>query len=518
MALGQLTVWYSDAPYMERFDDIMGEQVGGHDTWITEEPLYVECDFPAIPPVYAQEQQDKRALYIKGIPAIWQNEAFKALMASCGRVENCPVFISLASENTFRWVIMSTAEEAEMLLARLQHFVFQGNSLTTSLARAPGLTMHAIRSPTPAQTPEQPTPPPPARGVGASTVHGHPSPNSKAKAVEKTKENIKAVTERSPSPVTQVNAVAIPKEFTPSSSTAASTAPIISTTTAATTATTTPAVPTAQAAEGAQAPNTTPESFIPVATSWASIASAANPSTSVVDLHPQNRTVSGGHRLQPIGRIPTVVRTEGESQADQMRVVFLLNLPNTITLQDVSNGVKEGPLVRIQFGYDEDTKARFSGVVFQYAKDAAAFHSVLLKEKLESKPNRFRFVVESVRGDAFAPDDTIRAMFDPTIGATRRLTMVKKGFFFTTNERQLTGLCHKVVGEEKVQLVWLYNGGNATIVFSDVAASIKMKAEIDRWIAAAELPGKDRRWAGLQVTYSKDPCLVPLEFKTALTS
>lgn len=220
-----------------------------------------------------------------------------------------------------------------------------------------------------------------------------------------------------------------------------------------------------------------------------------------------------------------MVRTERhnvvipESQADQMRVVFLLNLPNNLTLQDVSNGVQEGPLVQISFGFDEVEQARFAGVVFQYAKDAELFHQVLLKEKAESRPERFRFIMEAVRGDPFPTDERIKAMADSKVNASRRLTMVKKGFFFVCGERHLTQLCNNTVGEENVQLVWLYNGGNATVVFSNVGSAMKMKAELDRLTAGAGLPGgKPAVWAGLQTTYSKDPCQVPLVLMTALNN
>jgi hypothetical protein len=521
----EIFIRYSPAPHMERFDDIMKEQAGGHDTWITEEPLYLDTDIPAIPPAYAKEEAEGRAIYIRGVPAIWQNEAFRALVSGFGRVEKCPILISLGSEHTFRWVIMATAEGAQTVLNAMHYMQFQGNRLTTSMATKPGRTLHLVRSLDSAPTKEQPVSSS-TRGTEASTVHGHPSPTPTAEIAEKINKNVAVVAARSPSPVTKTNTVAIPvaipKEFTASSSTVALTAPAVPSTTAKPAPfgrTTTPsaaATPATPAAPATEAPATSStDSSIPATTSWASIASAANPSTSVVDLHPENRPSSAGHRLQPIGRIPTVVRTEIESQAEKMRVVFLLNLPNNVTLQDISNGVKEGPLVRIQFGYDEDAKARFSGVVFQYAKDAAVFHSVLQKEKLESRPQRFRFVIDSVRGDAFAADETLRAMSDPNINATRRLTMVKKGFFFAYPLRSLTALCYKVVGEEKVQLVWLYNGGNATVVFSDVAAAIKMKAELDRLTTTAV---SGSRWAGLQTTYSKDPCQVPLELKSAITT
>jgi len=375
--------------------------------------------------------------------------------------------------------------------------LFQGIPLTVTMALKPGRTMHTVKPTRLNLTSGIPTRPPPAHGARVPTVHGHPSPTARAQLAEKTKENIPPLAARPHPPVPQANAFAVPKDFAPSSSTTA------------------PIVPAPPASTSSPAPTTSDQPFIPVAASWASIASAANPSTNVVELHPQ-RAVSG-HRLQPIGRIPSVVRTEAESQAEQMRVVFLLNLPNNITLQDVSNAVKEGPLVKILFGQDEDAKTRFSGVIFQYAKDAEMFHNVLMRERMDSRPDRFKFVVDCVRGDAFPADETIRAMADPKINASRRLTMVKKGFFFVLTERRLTALCHKTVGEEKVQLVWLYNGGNATVVFSDVAAAIKMKAELDRLTAGAGLSGgQASAWAGLQTTFSKDPCQVPLELKTAL--
>jgi len=189
-----------------------------------------------------------------------------------------------------------------------------------------------------------------------------------------------------------------------------------------------------------------------------------------------------------------------------MRVVFLLNLPNNLSLQDVSNGVQEGPLVQIAFGFDEVEQAKFAGVVFQYARDAEVFHQVLQKEGAESRPERFRFIVDAVRGDPFPADEATKAMGDPKINASRRLTMVKKGFFFVFGERHLTNLCNKVVGEEDVQ-------------FSNVRAAMKMKAELDRLTAGAGLPGgQPAVWAGLQTTYSKDPCHVPLVLTSAINN
>ena len=519
---------FSPAPGMELVDNIMREKFGGHDTWITEEYLDVDRCIPGIPTAYKQEQQENRAVYVKGLPHGWRNEPFETLIENFGTIEKAPCLISFASEHTFRWAIMATAEDADMLLNGMHWMNFHGLHLTTSMAAPAGRTLHLLSSRTAAQLPTPSSTP--FQGFGAHTMHGQPYPAPNTDPREKTKETV-SFTEYA-TPTTRARPVALPKEFTPSprapefnpSSNAATTSAepsrlsrdeiIIRIE---------PSSDTEEEEEEEAIPASPPAApFVPLATSWANIASAANPSTNIVELRPSRRSASG--RLRSVGRIPNVVRTErysdnGESQADQMRVVFLLNLPNNLTLQDVSNGVQEGPVVQIVFGFDEEEHSRYAGVVFQYARDAEVFHQVLLKERAESRPERFRFIMEAVRGDPFPADAAIKAMSDPNINASRRLTMVKKAFFFAFGERHLTALCNKIAGEEHVQLVWLYNGGNATVVFSNVAAAMKMKTQVDAYVAGAGLPGgQPAIWQGLQTTYSKDPCQVPLVLTTAINN
>lgn len=92
------------------------------------------------------------------------------------------------------------------------------------------------------------------------------------------------------------------------------------------------------------------DEFVPQAVTWANIVSARS------GLEPERegprpapRQASGnGPRLNSIGRIPPVVRQNRagvESAAAKMRVVFLLNLPEHVTLINVSDAIKEGSLV-----------------------------------------------------------------------------------------------------------------------------------------------------------------------------
>jgi hypothetical protein len=100
-------------------------------------------------------------------------------------------------------------------------------------------------------------------------------------------------------------------------------------------------------------------------------------------------------------------------------------------------------------------------------------------------------------------------MMGPPNFATRRLTIVKSRFFFVFKEPQLRALCEKETGEGAIQVIWLYNGGNATVVFAKVEDAIAVKKRLDSLRDAAD-PAS--HFAGLQTTFSKDPCVQEIHF------
>jgi hypothetical protein len=263
---------------------------------------------------------------------------------------------------------------------------------------------------------------------------------------------------------------------------------------------------------------TPPDGFVTQATSWANIAGTANPSHQIIDIAPTSKGAAGP-RLKPVGRIPSISGPRGgESHVQTIRVVHLLGIPNNLDLQDVSNAVREGALRAIRFGINTEDGSRWAGIVFQHASEAEAFWQVISREKAEGKPERFKCIVEAVRGDPFQQDDILRAM-GPPIFASRRLTIVKSKFFFMFGEKNLRALCEKLVGKENIQLIWLYNGGNATIVFADVESAMVVKEKLDGMAKGKGLLGGQAAstWEGLQTTFSKDPCVAPLELKTAMS-
>ena len=95
--------------------------------------------------------------------------------------------------------------------------------------------------------------------------------------------------------------------------------------------------------------------FVSQATTWASIAQIMGSSPSrTIDLHPENKSVAAAPRLRPIGRIPSIAESREEPQVEQSRLVFLLGLPQNITLEDVSDAVREGPLVSKNQAFEVD--------------------------------------------------------------------------------------------------------------------------------------------------------------------
>ncbi|PBP20784.1 hypothetical protein BUE80_DR008150 [Diplocarpon rosae] len=479
------------APILMRWDDLThtGDEEG-EDTWLTDAPLNVRYHVPGIPLEYAAEERAGLALYVSGVPFGVTSSVFRDLFMPFGKVTKSPTVISLTTRQTFRWLIMKHADDAEDALNALHGSVHEsGSQLLITKAWKSGQTVWLAGQQATGVDMRQGRP-----GEDDSTIHGHPSPPASA-SVKPLLPPIPRVVVPRPQPRESPAAETHKNPSSSSSSSEDSTA--------------VPATPAILEPSEPAKPS-----------SWANIASASDPQTTLIELRPQHKSSHAGPRLNPVGRIPSVVHSREEPLGEQMRLVFLLNLPHTMTLMDVSNAVQEGPLVRIQFGYDHDSNARFVGIIFQHAADADSFFHVLQKERTDSRPDRFRFIVDVVRGDPMPADETVRAMSVHPY-ATRRLTIVKGKFFFMFGERQLKDLCARVAGEENVQLVWLYNGGNATVVFADVASAIKVKRVLDRRAAASgQRNGEESHqsviWKGLQTTFSKDPCIHALELKTAL--
>lgn len=241
--------------------------------------------------------------------------------------------------------------------------------------------------------------------------------------------------------------------------------------------------------------------------SWAKITSKDVSETKSYSIRPaiepsrRRSSAARGNGFIPLGRPKEAVEL-------QHRVIFIINLPPNITLQKVSDAISEGPVASIRFGTNPDDNKPYVGIVFQNAADADAFHLIMKREQREQRARRFTFMPEVLRGDLHPIDSVIQSMSPPNF-ARRRLTIVKKGLFFKWGRRDLEAMCHRIVGKEHVQLVFLYNGGNATVCFSDVDLATKVKAHLEK--LEKSRPG----FEGLVVSFSKDPCESPMRLISA---
>ena len=243
-----------------------------------------------------------------------------------------------------------------------------------------------------------------------------------------------------------------------------------------------------------------------IESSWAKITGKDVAETKSYSIRPavESRRRSSGARFSGFVQLGR----PRESMEHQCRVVFIINLPPKITLQKVSDAIQEGPVASIRFGTNPEDNHPYVGIIFQHATDADSFHLVLKREQRDQRARRFTFMPEVLRGEPHPTDSIIQSMGPPTF-ARRRLTIVKKGLFFKWGKRDLEAICHKIVGKDRVQLIFLYNGGNATVCFSDVELASKVKVHLERMEKTR--PG----FEGLVVSYSKDPCESPMRLISA---
>jgi hypothetical protein len=262
----------------------------GRDVLISAVGASVSAIFPGIPEKFRDEFDEGRLLYILGVWPFFELAAFKEIFESCGTVNKCPCVIDLKSCHIFRWVVMSTADEAKIVLEKINGKFVAGRTLQVC----------------------KPLPP------GDSFLFKEEFPLEKLLTVDLRSAEVRERDHRSTTPGAE-------KQPSP----AVFQLPTIG-----------------REDTGSKIPALADGDSVPLSTSWANIASIARGGSRSIDLKLQNRPGSNAPRLHPVGRIPAVTRTNlSEPMVEQMRVIFLFNLPNDTTIAEISDAIKEGPLV-----------------------------------------------------------------------------------------------------------------------------------------------------------------------------
>ena len=197
----------------------------------------------------------------------------------------------------------------------------------------------------------------------------------------------------------------------------------------------------------------------------------------------------------------------------QQRVVWIRGCSKDTTLRFISEQIHEGALLSLLFDVDpinpEDANSRAACVIFHQAKEALRFiqaNQVMVNMKGHCRYGP-RYSIEP--GLPWPADDQIRWMDSPR-RQRRRITISGARLFGRVSRYRFAADVRKVAGEHNVELIWLYNMGNATIVL----ASVKVARAVRDYFLDRAKGGPP--YEGVAITFSSDPCEAPLNFRTQL--
>ena len=276
-----------------------------------------------------------------------------------------------------------------------------------------------------------------------------------------------------------------------------------------------------------------------VTSSWAQLAAGGKSSSStsadtsrrgseVIELRSRSTSSVGGRNLvSRFTKAPVAVQSiQYDTNADNKRTVYILGVPQSTTLADISDSVSSGgygAIYKIEFGVDADTGLRLAGILFRDAGEvvpgihgtawgAIGYYTALknacdadyLKEYplwpwshdapisvyLQDYPE------EPLMLRMHHDSEAIKKGRQPLV--TRHLCLVNKGkLHYDWHEEEMIAFCHASgVKTGNVQACCVHNFGNATLVFGSVEDAVMMRGKfLDKF----------KESKGMTVTYSTCP-------------
>lgn len=277
-----------------------------------------------------------------------------------------------------------------------------------------------------------------------------------------------------------------------------------------------PEVPSAEAS----APTKQPEVLVRSQThgaqmTWAKVAATPAPPPRGADMM-ASASSSSAHQNQPnrpSNAVGPANPDANEPASEQQRVVWIRGCSPNTTLRFISEKIHEGALMSILFDIDpldsSNADSRAACVIFHQAEHALEFIDANQTLEQETGVCRYGTGYSIEPGLPWPADDEIRAM-SAQPRERRRLTIVGKRLFARVPRRRFEADINKIAGEGNVELVWVYNHGNATVVL----ASVKVARVVhDRLVARARSGGP---YGGALITYTADPCETTMVLCTQL--
>lgn len=253
-----------------------------------------------------------------------------------------------------------------------------------------------------------------------------------------------------------------------------------------------------------QDPPLSPPQPSPQRTSWTEVAAKGNgksKSRTSQQRAGSNTQGSSGSQAGPV---------ISESAASKERFVVVRGCKVGTGLHDITRQISEGPLMSISIGRDLVHPGLIAGIIFLHAEHARSF---LLRNKEFAKENGrdlFGAGVSVGPGPLWPEDDELRAMMGVTLlgRPRRRLIFSGAGLFRRVDgaafRKDLTAICR----DDNIELIWLYNQGNATVVFANTMSARAVLTELKN----TALYG--RRYMGVSISFATDPCEKALNLVT----
>ncbi|RMZ77135.1 hypothetical protein DV737_g4478, partial [Chaetothyriales sp. CBS 132003] len=241
----------------------------------------------------------------------------------------------------------------------------------------------------------------------------------------------------------------------------------------------------------------------PAGASWASIAakSVADKNNKWIKFRPSDGVKNNISQAEGENQGATV---QGSEQA--MRVIWISAWGQNRPLSDVTGVLSHGPIFSMVYSPENDAVC----VIFEHAASAQALRQDERFHLQHRGVSMFGGRCTVVPGLPYPEDEGIRRMASP-IYERRRLTFVRSQLFaHGMTQVQFQQDIEQEVGAKNVELVWLFNTGNATVVFTSTANARRVR---DQFRAKARQKG---RYRDVQVSFSHDPCEKPLNLITQI--
>ena len=200
-----------------------------------------------------------------------------------------------------------------------------------------------------------------------------------------------------------------------------------------------------------------------------------------------------------------------EGDEEERRVVEMYQLPKSYTLRDLTRNIHEGPLIQIKMINDQGSDTKWAVIVFMKAEDARSFYltNEAIRARMGGNQSCYGPGINAVWGNPY-PVPEVVSLMEGKGGARRRLTFSGRQLFAKIRPTRFYTDIATIAGKKNIELAWLFNRGNATVVFSRIGTACAIR---EYFTAKASEPGP---YQGITVTFSADPCEAHISLVTQM--